>query len=128
MLANAFLILNGIMYLGLGIWCTVSPDGTSKAIGFGLTNTSARSEYIVVYGGLEIGIGLFCLICAFRHQCVEAGLWFLALTFTALMAFRWVTILRFEDLSRFVYTMVAIETPMAVIAILLLIRQVRAAG
>lgn len=119
---KAFLIVNGILYIALALWCTVLPMKTSSAIGFGLPNNSAKSEYLVVYGGLELAMGAFFLLCAFRSNMTEAGLWFALLTYCCLMVYRWGTILTLSDLSAFIYTMVAVETVMTALSAWLLWR------
>ena len=115
-MAKTFLILNGVLYVGLGLWCTLLPMKTSSAIGFGLPNDSAKSEYLVVYGGLELAMGAFFLLCAFRANLTEAGLWFALLTYGCLMVYRWATIVALKDLSAFIYTIVVVETVMALAA------------
>jgi hypothetical protein len=120
---KAFLILNGVLYIGLAAWCTLLPMKTSAAIGFGLPNDSAKSEYLVVYGGLELAMGAFFLLCAFKANMLEAGLWFALLTYGCLMVYRWSTIFALKDLSSFIYAMVALETVMAAASAWLLWRQ-----
>jgi hypothetical protein len=117
-----FLIVNGVLYIGLAAWCTLLPIKTSSAIGFELPNNSAKSEYIVVYGGLELAMGAFFLMCAFKAGMLEAGLWFALLTYGCLMLYRWGTILAMKDLSSFIYTMVAVETIMTAVSAYLLWR------
>lgn len=126
-MTQAFLIVNGVLYIALAAWCTILPTQTSQAIGFGLPNNSARSEYIVVYGGLELAMGLFFLLCAWRSNMQEAGLWFALLTYACLMLYRWATIFTLNDLSSFIYTMVAVETTMTLLSAWLLWRATRSA-
>ncbi|MFT7535558.1 MAG: hypothetical protein ACI85K_001511 [Hyphomicrobiaceae bacterium] len=115
-MTKAFLIVNGVLYLALAVWCTVLPTKTSEAIGYSLANNSARSEYIVVYGGLELAMGAFFLLCAFQPGMLGAGLWFALLTYGCLMLFRWATIFTLSDLSTFIYAMVAVETTMTALS------------
>lgn len=122
-MSQAFLILNGVLYIALAAWCTILPMKTSAAIGFGLPNSSAKSEYLVVYGGLELAMGLFFLLCAFKANMLEAGLWFALLTYGCLMLYRWSTIFALKDLSMFIYSMVAVETLMTAVSAWLLWRQ-----
>lgn len=117
-----FLIVNGVLYVALAAWCTLLPMKTSSAIGFGLPNSSAKSEYLVVYGGLELAMGAFFLLCAFKANMLEAGLWFALLTYGCLMVYRWSTIFGLKDLSSFIYTMVAVETLMTALSVWLLWR------
>lgn len=122
-MAKIFLIFNGVLYIALAAWCTIAPIKTSSAIGFSLPNNSAKSEYIVVYGGLELAMGAFFLLCAFKANMLEAGLWFSLLTYGCLMLYRWSTIFALKDLSSFIYTMVAVETLMTAASAYLLWRQ-----
>lgn len=126
-MAKAFLILNGVLYIGLALWCTIAPMKTSSSIGFGLPNSSAKSEYLVVYGGLELAMGAFFLLCAFKANMLEAGLWFALLTYGCLMVYRWSTIFALRDLGVFIYTMVAVETVMTAASAWLLWRQASSA-
>lgn len=121
-MAKAFLIFNGVLYIALAAWCTLLPMKTSAAIGFGLPNNSAKSEYLVVYGGLELAMGAFFLLCAFKANMLEAGLWFALLTYACLMVYRWSTIFALSDLSKFIYSMVALETVMTAVSAWLLWR------
>ncbi|MEM6258567.1 MAG: DUF4345 family protein [Planctomycetota bacterium] len=127
-MAQAFLIVNGVLYIGLALWCTLLPMKTSAAIGFGLPNSSAKSEYLVVYGGLELAMGAFFLLCAFSPGMTEAGLWFGLLTYGCLTAYRWATIITLKSLSMFIYSIVVLETVMAGLAAWLVWRQVSASS
>ncbi len=117
-----FLAFNGVLYVALGAWCTLAPSKTAAAIGFGLTNNSARSEYLTVYGGLEVGMGLFFLLCAWRTGMGEAGLWFATLSYGVLAVYRLTTLVTLSDLSAFIYTVAVFEPLMAVVSALLLWR------
>jgi hypothetical protein len=56
----------GAAYLGLAIWCVANPEGTAKAVGFRLEGGSGKSEYLTVYGGLQLALGLLFLQVWFR--------------------------------------------------------------
>lgn len=128
MWTTLFLAFNGLAYVALGAWCTLAPAKTAAAIGFGLTNNSARSEYLTVYGGLEVGMGLFFLLCAWRAELGEAGLWFAALSYGALAAYRLTTLFTLSDFSAFIYTVAVFEPVMAVLSALLLWRHIAASA
>ena len=125
MLAKSFLILNGVLYILLGVWCAALPEKTSSAVGFALPTNGGKSEFITVYGGLEVSMGLFFLFCAFYKptsggDLITVGLWYALITYACLMLFRWSTIIALKDLSFFVYSMVALETSFTLISALLL--------
>ena len=119
---RAYLIVDAVHYLFLGIWCTVDPDGTSGAIGFAFQTAAARSEYITVYGGLEVGLGLWFALAAWRPVWRAPAVGFAACLYGALALFRLGTLLTIEGLGTFPWVMFAIEVPMALLAVWLLRR------
>jgi hypothetical protein len=58
---RGFLTLVGLTYVGLGAWCLARPEQTARSIGFELLPGAGLSEYMVVYGGLELALGLLFL-------------------------------------------------------------------
>ena len=123
MLAKAFLIFNGVVYLALAAWCTLAPAKTSEALGFGLNTPSSRSEYIVVYGGLEAAMAAFFLLCAFRPNSIELGLWYGLITYGCLTLWRIGTLVFLEGpFSKFIYAVAPFEAAMAIVAGVLLWR------
>ena len=82
----------GIIYFGLGIWCTVLPVQTATSLGFSFFDTGIV-EYVVVYGGLEVGLGLPMMYAAFRRK-LFPGIYFITTFFSLCLAiFRLVMIL-----------------------------------
>ena len=65
-IARFFLGFTGFIYLLLGIWCAVAPEKTAKGVGFELQPGQGQSEFFTVYGGLEVGLGIFFLWPIFR--------------------------------------------------------------
>ena len=59
MIEKVFLGVVGLAYLVLAAWCMVAPTTTAQAVGFELQPGSGQSEYLVVYGGLQLGLGCF---------------------------------------------------------------------
>ena len=115
-MAIPFLALNAVIYLGLGLWCTLDPTGTSRAIGFEFAKPSAKSEYVTVYGGLEFGMGLFFALAAWHEPLRYGGLWFALLTYACLALFRVGTLIAYDEVGRFPWIMLTIEAPMALLA------------
>ncbi len=56
-MARVFLTFVGVAYILLGLWCAIMPEQTSNAVGFSLQSGAGDSEFLTVYGGLEIAIG-----------------------------------------------------------------------
>ena len=119
MLTAMFLGFQALLYVALAAWCTLAPDGTSKALGFGLTNGSARSEYITVYGGLELGMGIFFLLTALNPDWRRMGVLFALCTYGCLALFRLGTLIFVPDVGTFPKLMIGLEATMTVLAALL---------
>ena len=119
MLATIYLGFQALLYLALAVWCTLAPDGTSKALGFDLTNGSARSEYITVYGGLELGMAIFFLLTAVNPEWRRMGVLFALCTYACLAVFRLGTLIFVPDVGTFPKLMVGVELTMAILAALL---------
>jgi hypothetical protein len=109
---RAHLLVNALLYFVLAAWCTLAPQKTSAAIGFGLLRNSARSEYLVVYGGLELGLALFYLLAGLDASLWKAGILFSLCLYAGLALYRLGTILFLRDLGTFPYVMFGIEASM----------------
>lgn len=69
-----YLWLNAVLYAGLAIWCTLRPDLSARSLGYVALDRSGRSEYLVIYGGLQLGLGLAFAWAAWRPEWQPAGL------------------------------------------------------
>ena len=115
-----YLSVQVALYAGLAAWCTMDPGGTSRAIGFRLTNSSAKSEYITVYGGLELGMAVFFLLAALNPAWHRVGVVFALCLYGALASFRLGTLLLVPGVGALPKIMFGVEATMTVLAALLL--------
>ncbi|MEO6103070.1 MAG: DUF4345 domain-containing protein [Pseudoxanthomonas sp.] len=67
-MVNAYLYLNAALYSLLAAWCTLHPARTAAAVGYQVLNRSGQSEYLVVYGGLQWGMGFLFAYFAWTGQ------------------------------------------------------------
>src|SRR5690606_10384177 len=88
LLINSFLLLNGLLYIVLGLWCAIRPQQTASSVGFTLESTQGLVEYVTVYGGLEFALGVFFLYCALRPDYAGAGVIFGLCLYGGLAIFR----------------------------------------
>ena len=79
-----FLAFVGIAYVVLAATCSFLPEKASKAVGFTLQPGSGQSEFLTVYGGLELAFGVIflwplcrpdetrfpLLVCLIVHGCL----------------------------------------------------------
>ncbi|MBX9679209.1 MAG: hypothetical protein K2X38_10635 [Gemmataceae bacterium] len=68
MIARSFLAVVGAAYALLAVWCALLPRNTSRSIGYDLQPGGGQSEYFVVYGGLQIALGLIFLAPLVRPE------------------------------------------------------------
>jgi hypothetical protein len=89
---GAYLWLNAALYALFALWCTVQAGSTSQALGYAQLTNSGRSEYLVIYGGLQLGLGVFFAVCASRPSWHSVGLVLALLVYAPVVAFRWWTV------------------------------------
>jgi hypothetical protein len=90
-MVNAYLYFNAFLYAGLALWCTLLPAETASAVGFLVLTPSGQSEYLVIYGGLQLGMAfLFAYFARTGQQRngVVLGLAF----YTPIVAYRTATL------------------------------------
>ncbi len=96
LISRVFLFAVSILYIGLGVWCAVAPATTSAKVGFERIGEGGRSEFLTVYGGLEVGIGLALALLAWRNETVVYGLLTCVVIHGAIVAFRSVSFLLYD--------------------------------
>lgn len=91
---SALLTVIGVIYAGLGLWCTLQPQQTAQALGLTLSDTGLV-EYLVVYGGLEIGLGI-AMITGARRPHLLPGVFYMTTVFSVILpVFRSVLLLSY---------------------------------
>lgn len=58
-MVTLYLYFNAALYALFAAWCTFAPSQTAKSVGYETFSRSGVSEYLVVYGGLQLGLGIF---------------------------------------------------------------------
>ncbi|MEO8364870.1 MAG: DUF4345 domain-containing protein [Pseudoxanthomonas sp.] len=67
-MVNAYLYLNAALYALLAAWCTLAPARTAAAVGYQVLDKSGQSEYLVIYGGLQLGMAFLFAYFAWTSQ------------------------------------------------------------
>ena len=88
MMTRSFLALVGLAYIVLAAWCTLAPAKTSKAVGFSLAGPGGQSEFLTVYGGLELALGIVFLWPLFRPEATVFSLFVCLVLHACLVLFR----------------------------------------
>ncbi len=61
MIVNIWLILNSILYIGIGLLTFLNPQKVAATVGYILSTAGAYAELKACYGGLMISIGVIIL-------------------------------------------------------------------
>lgn len=84
MLGKVILWVSTIGFIGYGIACLVSPALPTSYAGLGMLTGDGYAEISAMYGGLQTGFGLFCLLGALRKDMYRPALAALVLLVGAL--------------------------------------------
>ena len=120
---KVYLVLNSVIYLALAGWCTVSPTKTAAALGFTFESNSAKAEYLVVYGGLELALGIMFVSWARKTELHRSACVFAVTLYGALAGYRLLCGVTLTDLDSMTYTMLAVEIALFSLALVALKRQ-----
>jgi len=90
-----YLYLNAILYVLFAAWCTLEPGSTSTNIGFLDLSIGGKSEYLVVYGGLQWGLAIAFWLLARDAANWKIGMLLSIALYAPIVAYRLVTVARF---------------------------------
>jgi hypothetical protein len=67
--------LTAVTFSGFGVAFTFWPVAMAQVIDIQLASPTARVDFAATYGGFELGLGAFLLLCLRRAGWLENGLW-----------------------------------------------------
>lgn len=97
--SRIFLTVIGVTYLYLAGWCSLMPAQTSQLVGFDLKPGSGQSEFLVIYGGLEMALAVVFLLPLIRPKQLESSLLVCLIVHACLVLFRSVSFFLYSDIS-----------------------------
>jgi hypothetical protein len=109
------------LYAAFALWITLSPWKTSAAMGYGTLGASGRSEYLVVYGGLQLGLAVFFALLAINLELHRLGLLFSVCLYVPIVLYRLITVGRFWPVESTTLIVGALEVVLLVAAVVLLV-------
>lgn len=117
LMGKSILWVSVIAFTSYGLLSLFSPAMPAGFAGIELTNGDAFAEIGAMYGGLQTGVGLFCLLAALRQEYYRSGLILLVLGIGSLAIARSVSSLVTSDiLTAYTYGALAYEYTTALIA------------
>ena len=88
----AYLYINALLYFVFGLLCTVWATDTSKNLGYSVLSRSGESEYLVVYGGMQVGLAVIFAWLAQTPTTREMGLQFALCLYIPIVLYRWMNV------------------------------------
>ena len=93
---QAYLYINAGLYLLFAVWCTFSMASTSRNLGYRVLTANGQSEYLTIYGGLQLGLAITFLLLARDPALHRFGLLFALAIYAPIVIFRWISVFKFK--------------------------------
>ena len=120
---SLYIAINAVLYIIFGAWCLFKPEYTSAAIGFALSGDQGFAEYVAVYGGLQLGIGVFYALAFLTPALCSAAILFSVCLYGGLVLARTVAVLTHGSALGFGWAYFALEGSLLLGALLLHLRR-----
>lgn len=117
-----YLWINAGLYAAFALWCTLKPRETSASIGYLELSNGGRSEYLVIYGGLQLGLALMFGWLAMHREFHVVGVLLALLFYLPLVAFRVVTLWQHWPVGTVTLATAALELVLGFAALALWLR------
>lgn len=105
MMARLFLAAVGSLYIILALWCSFAPESTSRTVGFTLKPGSGQSEFLTVYGGLELALGIAFLWPLYQKEATVYALFVCLVLHGCLVLFRTLGFFLFDGIESSTYSL-----------------------
>ena len=111
---------SAIIFVVVGAAFLLIPKQCAEVLEISLPSATARTDVRATYGGLELGFGIFLILCAIRREWIRPGLWALALATGGFATGRLVGLFFERTLGRFLLAFLALEILVSLLAVFLL--------
>lgn len=58
----------GLLYLISGLWCAFKAGMAGVYVGYDMTSDIAQAEFVTVYGGLQVGLGVAMILGSLKKE------------------------------------------------------------
>ncbi len=97
---SLYLWANALLYAVFAALCSLKLTATSRSMGFLSLDRGGQSEYLTVYGGLQLGLALVFAWMAWRPELQRTGLAVALLVYLPIVAFRVIGMARLWPVQR----------------------------
>lgn len=108
--ARGVLVAMGIVFLAVGLAYLLSPVTMMSYVDVQVESATARNDIRAVYGGVNVGLGVFFLFSAARANWLAPALFASLLVFVALVAGRIASLVLDGTPSVMIFLVAAVET------------------
>jgi hypothetical protein len=116
-----YLDVNAALYLLFAVWSTVTPGKVATNLGYEALSASGRSEFLVVYGGLELGLAALFAYMAANPPLQRPGVLIGLFMYAPIVAYRVFTVLKFWPVRSMTVYVGTLEVALLAWAIVLLV-------
>lgn len=120
-----FLAAIGFLYLYLSIWCATSQDVTSQKVGLTRQAGLGESEYLTIYGGLQLALAAMFVYPLLRESALENMLLCCVIVHACLVLFRTIAFFQYSDFTRMTYQLASAEWAILLVSIFMYWWQLR---
>jgi hypothetical protein len=122
---SVYLYINAALYAVFAVWCTLKPVNTAMSIGYASLTNGGRSEYLVIYGGLQAGLTVMYFLLARDAAFHRLGILISIGLYAPIVLYRVVTVWKFSPVATLTLATGALEVSLLVAAIWLAISSAR---
>ena len=117
---------NALAYALLGLACILNPERLARAVGYYTLDNSGSSDFLAVYGGLQLGLAAFFGLAGSREELERPAVLFSLCLYAGLVALRLPSLAIYHPVRTITYAAAGAELLGLVFAGILLSRSRRA--
>lgn len=121
-LARSLVFASALIFVLVGAGFLLIPKQFAGVLEISLPTAMARTDVRATYGGLELGLGIFLILCVVRREWIRPGLWAVALTVGGFAAGRLVGFVAEGKINNFMLFFLVLELAVTLLAVILLRR------
>lgn len=121
-LARSLVLASALIFILVGAGFLLIPKQYADVLEISLPTAMARTDVRATYGGLELGFGIFLVLCVVRREWIRPGLWALALATGGFATGRLVGVVAEGTINNFMLFFLVLELAVTLLAVYLLRR------
>ena len=114
---SLYLYINAALYAIFALWCTLKFTNTASNLGYAALTNGGRSEYLAIYGGLQIGLAVMFVLLARDAAYHKLGILIAIGLYAPIVLYRAATVWQFWPVSGLILATGALELSLLLAAI-----------